>query len=95
MPSSLSAGLIGLVKSAAHELRPYGVRINAVSPGLVATPVFLASASAEELAMYEKSLGVSQPEEVVDTLMHLISDGARSLSGNIVERRLIPRGGES
>lgn len=92
--ASTKAGLIGLVKSAAHELRPYGVRINAVSPGLVATPVFLASASAEELAMYEKSLGVSQPEDVVDTLMHLISDGARSLSGNVVERRLIPQGGE-
>lgn len=89
--AATKAGLVGLVKCAAHELRPYGVRINAVSPGLVATPVFLASASAEELAMYERSLGVSQPDEVVDTLMHLLSDGASSISGNVVERRLIPR----
>lgn len=65
--------------------------INALSPGLVATPVFLHSASAEELAMYERSLGVSQPEEVVPTLLHLISDGAATISGNLIERRLIPR----
>jgi len=85
------AALIGLVKSAALELRPFGVRINAVSPGLVATPVFLDAASADELTMYENTLGVSTPEEVVPSLMFLISDAARTLSGNIFERRLIPR----
>lgn len=89
--SATKAGIIGLVKSAALELRPFGVRINALSPGLVATPVFLASASAEELAMYERSLGVSKPEEVVPTLLHLIGDGSESISGNVIERRLIPR----
>jgi len=41
--------------------------------------------------MYEKSLGVSEPEDVTPTLMHLISDGAASISGNVVERRLIPQ----
>lgn len=89
--AATKAGIVGLAKSAALELREHGVRINAVSPGLVATPVFLQSASAEELAMYERSLGVSQPEEVVPSLMYLISDAAASISGNVVERRLIPR----
>jgi NAD(P)-dependent dehydrogenase (short-subunit alcohol dehydrogenase family) len=88
--AATKAGIVGLVKSAAHELRPYGVRINAVSPGLVATPVFLQSATPEELAGYERSLGVSPPEAVVPTLMHLLSEGASSISGNVVERRLIP-----
>jgi len=89
--AATKAGIIGLVKSAALELRPFGVRINALSPGLVATPVFLESASAEEIAMYERSLGVSEPEEVVPTILHLISDGAATISGNVIERRLIPR----
>lgn len=89
--AATKAGVVGLVKSAAHELRPYGVRINAVSPGLVATPVFLNSASEEELAMYERTLGVSSPDEVVPTLMHLISDASLTISGNVIERRLIPR----
>lgn len=89
--AATKAGLVGLIKSAAVELRGHGVRINAVSPGLVTTPVFLNSASVDELASYEKTLGVSTPDEVVPTLMHLISDGAAHISGNVVERRLIPR----
>ncbi|WPN52035.1 SDR family oxidoreductase [Pseudomonas sp. P9_2] len=89
--ATTKAGIIGLVKSAAHELREHGVRINAVSPGLVATPVFLNSASEEELAMYERSLGISSPQEVVPTLMHLLSEAALTISGNVIERRLIPR----
>jgi NAD(P)-dependent dehydrogenase (short-subunit alcohol dehydrogenase family) len=88
--AATKAGIVGLVKCAALELRPFGVRINAVSPGLVATPVFLKSASADELAMYEKSLGVSTPEQVVPTLMHLLGDGSSCISGTVVERRLIP-----
>lgn len=90
--AATKAGIVGLVKTAAMELRPFGVRINALSPGLVATPVFLNAANAEELAMYERSLGVSPPEDVVPTLLHLISDGAADISGNVVERRLIPSG---
>lgn len=90
--AATKAALVGLVKSAALELRTFGVRVNAISPGLVATPVFLESATEDELAMYEKSLGVSTPEEVVPSLLYLISQGACTISGNVFERRLIPRG---
>ncbi len=85
------AGLIALVKSAAQELRPYGVRINAVSPGIMHTPLFHDSASADEISMYERALGVSEPADVTPMLMHLISDGAATITGNVVERRLIPQ----
>lgn len=88
--ASTKAGIVGLVKCAALELRAYGVRINALSPGLVATPVFLQSASDEELAGYERALGVSTPEAVVPTLMYLMADSSASISGTVVERRLIP-----
>ena len=92
--AATKAGIVGIVKCVAQELRPFGVRINALSPGLIATPIFLDSASAEELAMYERALGVSTPAEVVPTLLHLLGEGSSSISGNVVERRLIPaRGG--
>jgi NAD(P)-dependent dehydrogenase (short-subunit alcohol dehydrogenase family) len=89
--AATKAGIVGLVKSAALELREHGVRINALSPGLVATPVFLDSASPEELAMYERTLGVSTPDEVAPTILYLLSDQAAGISGNVVERRLIAR----
>lgn len=84
------AALVGLVKCAALELRPFGVRVNVLSPGLVATPLFLDVASAEERAMYEISVGVLQPEDVVPTVLHLISDASANLTGAVVERRLVP-----
>lgn len=88
------AGIIGLVKSAAQELRSFGVCINAVSPGITKTPLFLDSASTEEISMYENSLGVSSPEGVVPLLLFLISDAAKTISGNVIERRLIPQTSE-
>jgi NAD(P)-dependent dehydrogenase (short-subunit alcohol dehydrogenase family) len=88
--ATTKAGLVGLIKCAAHELRPYGVRANLLSPGLVATPVFLDVASADELAMYRNSVGVSTSEEVVPTVLHLISDASASLTGAVIERRLVP-----
>jgi NAD(P)-dependent dehydrogenase (short-subunit alcohol dehydrogenase family) len=95
-PYAASKGaLIGLAKCAAQELRPYGVRVNVLSPGLVATPIFLDVASADERAMYESSVGVSQPEDVVPTVLYLISDGSTNLTGAVIERRLVPGQGEA
>ena len=82
--------LIGLAKCAAHELRAYGVRVNVLSPGVTATPIFLDVASAEERAMYENSVGISAPEDVVPTVLHLISDASANLTGAVIERRLAP-----
>lgn len=82
--------MIGLAKCAALELREHGVRVNVLSPGLIATPMFLGVASDEEYRMYENSVGVSPPEAVVPTILHLISDASASMTGAVVERRLFP-----
>ena len=82
--------LIGLTKSVAQELRPYGVRVNVLSPGLTATGMFLGVSDAAEREMYERSVGVSPPEDVVPTIMHLISDGSASMTGAVIERRMVP-----
>ena len=83
--------LIGLARCAAHELKPYGVRVNVLAPGLTNTPLFLDVASDEEKAMYEKSAGISSPDEVVPTVLYLISDASKNLTGTVVERRLVPK----
>jgi NAD(P)-dependent dehydrogenase (short-subunit alcohol dehydrogenase family) len=83
--------LVGLAKCAALELRDYGVRVNVLSPGLVASPIFLDVAGEEERDMYERSVGISPPEAVVPTVLHLISDASASMTGAVIERRLFPR----
>ena len=82
--------LIGLIKCVAQELQPHGVRATVLSPGLVATPVFLDVATEDEVAMYRESVGISDPEDVVPTVLHLISDASRHLTGAVIERRLVP-----
>lgn len=84
--------LIGLTRCVAQELRRFGVRANVLSPGLVATPVFLDVATEDEVAMYRNSVGISEPEAVVPTVLHLISDASASLTGAVIERRLVPEG---
>ncbi len=88
--ATTKAGLVGLIKCAALELRPFGVRANLLSPGLVATPVFLGAASEAEIAMYRDSVGISAPEDVVPTILHLLSDASAGMTGAVIERRLFP-----
>jgi NAD(P)-dependent dehydrogenase (short-subunit alcohol dehydrogenase family) len=83
------AALIGLVKSAAHELKNDNVRINVVSPGLRATPIFLDVSTAEEQEYYASSLGIGAADGVVPTLLYLISDGSINLTGAVIEQRIL------
>jgi NAD(P)-dependent dehydrogenase (short-subunit alcohol dehydrogenase family) len=82
--------LIGLARCAALELRSHGVRVNVLSPGVTSTPIFMDVASADELAMYETSIGVSPPEAVVPTVLYLISEASANMTGALIERRLVP-----
>ena len=83
------AGLVGLVKSAAHELKDHSVRINLVSPGLRATPIFLDVSTKEEREYYSSTIGIGQPEGVVSTLLYLISDASVHLTGALIEQRIL------
>jgi NAD(P)-dependent dehydrogenase (short-subunit alcohol dehydrogenase family) len=83
------AALVGLIKSAAHELKSHHVRINLVSPGLRATPIFLDVSSQEEQQYYAASIGIGEPEGVVPTLLYLASDASANLTGAVIEQRIL------
>lgn len=82
--------LLGLAKCAAVELKGHGVRVNVLSPGLVATPIWLNVASEAEVAMYERALGISEPDAVVPSVLYLISEASANLTGTVLERRIVP-----
>jgi NAD(P)-dependent dehydrogenase (short-subunit alcohol dehydrogenase family) len=86
------AALIGMIKSAAHELKDHNVRANVLSPGVRATPIFMDVSSEAERDYYRRSIGIGEPDGVVPTLLYLISDASANLTGVVIEQRISPSG---
>ncbi|HEX3360330.1 MAG TPA: SDR family oxidoreductase, partial [Solirubrobacterales bacterium] len=79
------AGLEALVRSAALELGPDGVRCNAVLPGLVRTPLMesqLERPGVEDAFLAQTPLrGIAGAAEVADVVAFLASPAARWITG--------------
>jgi NAD(P)-dependent dehydrogenase (short-subunit alcohol dehydrogenase family) len=79
------AGLLGLVHTAANELGPYGIRVNAVCPGLIRTRLTERHFSNPEvLRGYFRHIPLGRggtPEEVAQACVFLASDAASYITG--------------
>lgn len=85
--SAAKAGMIGLTKSAAKELARYGVRVNALQPGLIATPMTEAMPT-EVLAdrLKEIPLGrIGSTQDVANVALFLASDLSAYMTGTVLE----------
>ncbi len=86
--STAKGGLIAMTKGLAKELAPHGVRVNAVSPGVIETPFHEQFSTAEMMKAYVGliPLGrVGAPPEVASVVAFLASDAASFLCGETVE----------
>ena len=79
------AGLIGLTQALAAEFGPQGIRVNAILPGAVDTPMFHAvnnSAQAQDgLAKMHALKRVGKPEELAKSVLYLASDDSSFVTG--------------
>lgn len=81
--NSAKAAVIMLTRSAAQELGPYNIRVNVVSPGLIARPG-LEEQWPDGVARWQNKspLGrMGEPEDVADACLFLASAAARWISG--------------
>jgi NAD(P)-dependent dehydrogenase (short-subunit alcohol dehydrogenase family) len=81
------AALMSLVRTAAVELGPSGVRVNAVAPGVVWTPRISAQLGDEGRARNEANTPlrrVAQPADIAGALVFLCSDLAAYTSGQVL-----------
>lgn len=83
-------GVSGLTKAAALEYATRGIRVNAVAPGMVRTP--LAERMIKTLPPGAEAAALSvvpqgrwcEPEEVADVVVFLCSDGAAHITGHVL-----------
>jgi NAD(P)-dependent dehydrogenase (short-subunit alcohol dehydrogenase family) len=76
--------VVGLTKSAALEYARSGIRINAVCPGLVPTPLaqVLVDANGEAVAARAHPIGrLGTPPEIAEAIVWLLSDSASFVTG--------------
>jgi NAD(P)-dependent dehydrogenase (short-subunit alcohol dehydrogenase family) len=73
--------LRGLTQTAAAELAPFGIRVNAVFPGPIATSM-LDDATQLRLAASSAFGRIGQPGEIADAVAFLVSDAASFITGS-------------
>ncbi|MGE0312441.1 MAG: 3-oxoacyl-ACP reductase FabG [Lautropia sp.] len=85
--AATKAGLIGFTKTWARELGPKGIRVNAVCPGFVATPILDTIPREVMQKMIDKvPLGrLARPAEIAAVYAFLASDEASYMNGAVVE----------
>jgi len=85
--SALKAGVVGLSRAAAVELSPKNIRVNAIAPGMIATPASIAQFDEATMASRaaEMPLGrFGEPQEIAALAAFLASDDASYVQGAVI-----------
>lgn len=85
------AGILGLTRGAATELAPFNIRVNAIAPGAIDTPLLRQQPDEfnEALVAMQPLQRIGTPEEIAQTLVFLSSEEGSYYTG----QTLSPSGG--
>lgn len=76
-----------MTKSAALELAPYGIRVVAVAPGAVDTPIiqgYKDNGMVDEMKAKVMGNKLTQPEQIADSVYLLTLPEASAINGSVV-----------
>jgi 3-oxoacyl-[acyl-carrier protein] reductase len=85
--AAAKAGIVGFSKTLALELAPFGVRVNVVAPGRIATQRVRATYSDAEWEAAAKRIPLGhagEPEDVAEAVAFLAGDSSRHMTGQTI-----------
>jgi 3-oxoacyl-[acyl-carrier protein] reductase len=86
--AAAKGGLLTYTKSLAKELAPHGIRVNAIAPGVIATPYHERHSPGEVFQRFVASIPLGRAgtaEEIADVIVFLASPAARFITGETIE----------
>ncbi len=84
--SATKGAIVGWTRSLAKSLADQGIRVNAIAPGRIWTPLIPSSFSADVNALHGTNLykRIGQPFELAPTFVYLASDDSRLVTGQVL-----------
>ncbi|MET3506599.1 SDR family oxidoreductase [Halalkalibacter oceani] len=84
--SATKAAIVGWTRALARNVAKRKIRVNAVAPGRIWTPLIPASFSSDENALHGGNLfnRMAHPFEVAPTFVYLASDDSRHVTGQVL-----------
>ncbi|UCG65485.1 MAG: SDR family oxidoreductase [Deltaproteobacteria bacterium] len=87
--AAAKAGIISLTKTAAKELGPYNITVNAIAPGMVGTPtnLKLRDKGSPFIETAEKGIPTGRmttPEEIAELLLFICSSTLSNINGQVI-----------
>lgn len=84
--AAAKAGMNAAIQTVAQEVAAKGIRVNSIMPGFTKTQMYYDyieefGESAAQVYVEKQLLGVPEPEEIVDTIMFLLSDASGVITG--------------
>ncbi len=83
----IKAGVVGLTRSAATDLGPKQIRVNAIAPGSTRTEAVTAKLSPETIQARQARIPLQrlgEPDDVAEACLFLAGDASRFISGSVI-----------
>jgi len=81
--SASKSAILGFMRPLALEVAKKGIRVNALSPGLIDTPLVNTDRAWLEEKAKPYPLGLGQPEDVAHAAVFFLSDASRKITGSV------------
>ncbi|MGB9866503.1 MAG: SDR family NAD(P)-dependent oxidoreductase [Bacillota bacterium] len=85
--SASKSGVVGITRTLALQVAPYGINVNAVAPGPVATPLFERGFPPETVQKLRASVPFKRegtPKDIANLILFLASDESEWITGEVI-----------